>query len=286
MYNPHIGVLGASGLVGSSLITLLAGTGRRVTVFSRRKISLPNDQIQWRQLSVEAPVVDTISHWVSLIPIWVLPAYGTWLRARGVQRIVALSSTSCLVKDKSADPYEQAVARKLAEGELYLRRWGRTQGVKWLVLRPTLIYGDGVDKNISEIAAMAKRLGFFPLMGKAEGKRQPVHAQDVAAACVAALDADHLADRAYNLAGGETLTYREMVTRVFAGLGREPILPSLPAWMFRLALICLRVFPRYRRWSMAMVDRMNQDLVFDHSDAVRDFGYTPREKFQIMRPRV
>jgi len=113
-----------------------------------------------------------------------------------------------------------------------------------------------------------------------------VHAQDVAAACVAALDADHLADRAYNLAGGETLTYREMVTRVFAGLGREPILPSLPAWMFRLALICLRVFPRYRRWSMAMVDRMNQDLVFDHSDAVRDFGYTPREKFQIMRPRV
>jgi len=34
--------------------------------------------------------------------------------------------------------------------------------------------------------------------------------------------------------------------------------------------------PRYRNWSSAMAERMNRDLVFDHSEATRDFGFAPR----------
>ncbi|WP_024335019.1 NAD-dependent epimerase/dehydratase family protein [Desulfotignum balticum] len=285
MHNPHIGVLGASGLVGSFLIPLLAGKGCRVTAFSRQRINWGQDNMQWQPLSVDAPATETITLWISLFPIWVLPEYGGWLAERGAKRLVALSSTSCLVKDRSEDLYERGVARKLAGGESFLRTWGAARGVDWIILRPTLIYGDGNDKNISEIAAIVNRLGFFPLLGKACGKRQPVHAQDVAAACLAALDATHVVNRAYNLAGGETLTYREMVVRVFDGLGRKPMLPSFPGWIFVLALSGLRVIPRYRHWTMAMVQRMNQDLVFDSSEAVHDFGYAPRKKFLIKRYR-
>ncbi|EMS80516.1 NAD-dependent epimerase/dehydratase family protein [Desulfotignum phosphitoxidans] len=283
MHKPHIGVLGASGLVGSFLIPLLAGTDQRITVFSRRRIHWDIDLISWQPLS--APARETITHWISLFPIWVLPEYGDWLTDCGAKRLVALSSTSCLVKDRSKDPYEREVARKLADGESFLRTWGAARGVDWIILRPTLIYGDGNDKNISEIAAIVNRLGFFPLLGKARGKRQPVHAQDVAAACAAALDATHVVNRAYNLTGGETLTYREMVVRVFDNLGRKPMLPSFPEWIFALALSGLRVIPRYRHWTMAMVQRMNRDLVFDSSEAVHDFGYAPREKFLIKRYR-
>jgi len=38
----------------------------------------------------------------------------------------------------------------------------------------------------------------------------------------------------------------------------------------------MRLLPRYRHWSVAMAERMNSDLVFDHSDAERDFGFSPR----------
>ncbi|MCA1786905.1 MAG: NAD-dependent epimerase/dehydratase family protein, partial [Desulfobacteraceae bacterium] len=172
----------------------------------------------------------------------------------------------------------------LAEGETFLRTWGASHGVDWIILRPTLIYGMGADQNISEIAAIIERFGFFPLLGRARGKRQPVHAQDVAAACIAALDAVHLANREYNLAGGETLTYRDMVRRIFTDLGKKPLVPTVPGWVFQLALKVLHLFPRYRHWSMAMVDRMNQDLVFDYAAAAADFGYTPRKTFHIMRP--
>ena len=45
---------------------------------------------------------------------------------------------------------------------------------------------------------------------------------------------------------------------------------------FRLAVIMLHCLPRYRQWSATMAERMNRDLVFDHTDAARDLGFKPR----------
>jgi nucleoside-diphosphate-sugar epimerase len=157
-----------------------------------------------------------------------------------------------------------------------VQAWAENHDVQWVILRPTLIYGLGRDKNITEIARFIRRFGFFPLFGKADGQRQPIHAQDVAKACLAALRAPGAANRAYNLSGGETLPYRDMVVRVFAALGRPPRLLPLPLSAFRLAVALLRWLPRYRHWTAAMAERMNRDLVFDHAKATRDLAFKPR----------
>ena len=141
---------------------------------------------------------------------------------------------------------------------------------------PTLIYGGGRDGNISEIARLIRRFGFFPLVGQGLGLRQPVHGADVAAACVAALNTAKASNREYNLSGAEVLPYGEMVGRVFAAVGRRPRFLVVPLGVFKLALVGLRLLPRYRHWSAAMAQRMNQDLVFDHADAARDLGFRPR----------
>ena len=111
---------------------------------------------------------------------------------------------------------------------------------------------------------------------EAKGLRQPIHAEDVAGACSAALQGSDVANRAYNISGGETLTYREMVARIFTALGRRPRVLTVPLWAFRLAVTMLRRLPRYRQWSSAMAERMNRDLVFDHAEAARDLGFKPR----------
>ncbi len=100
-------------------------------------------------------------------------------------------------------------------------------GHAWVILRPTLIYGFGRDKNIAEMARFIRRFGFCPVLGKAAGLRQPIHAEDVAAACLAALQTPCAANRAYNISGGATLTYRDMVARVFSALDRRPRLLSV-----------------------------------------------------------
>lgn len=276
----RVGVLGASSLVGRCVLPLLRADGWLVVAFSRQPVD-GRDGMEWRVLSTSPPAPlpqggRGVSHWICVAPIWVLPDHFPLIEASGARRVVALSSTSRFTKVGSGDMAENAIAAKLIESEAQVQAWAECRGIEWVVLRPTLIYGLGQDKNITEMARFIRRFGFFPLLGRAQGQRQPIHAEDVAAACVAALQVPDAANRAYNISGGETLPYREMVARVFATLGRPVRFVTVPLWAFRLAVSMLRCLPRYRHWSAAMAERMNSDMVFDHADAARDLGFKPR----------
>ncbi|MET3108712.1 nucleoside-diphosphate-sugar epimerase [Oxalobacteraceae bacterium GrIS 2.11] len=282
----RVGVLGATSFVGASLIQRLKNTTMTGIAFTRRDVLSLEHGVEWHKLE-SAPTLNSKNYseteiplWVSLAPIAVLPKYFHWLEARGVRRIVVLSSTSRFTKITSSDPSEQILVKHLAESELRVQQWAETRAVEWIILRPTLIYGCGQDRNIAEITRFIRRFGFFPILGKACGLRQPIHVQDVAGACLASLQSPTSVNRAYNISGDETLTYREMVTRIFTVLDRKPRLISIPLWMFRAAVFMARSIPRYRKWSSAMAERMNCDMVFDHSDVKRDFEFQPR-KFSL-----
>ncbi len=281
MPKQSVGILGANSLVGNYLIDQLKAIGLNPIALSRTNLRVfHGDDIDGRYLSEPAAqsfaAGFTFSHLICVAPIWVLSDFFPLIEASCVQRVVALSSTSRFTKVWSSDVSENDISAKLINAEARLQAWAESRGIEWVVLRPTLIYGQGHDKNISEIARFIRRSGFFPLLGRAEGLRQPIHAEDVAAACVAALNAPDALNRAYNISGGETLSYREMVTRIFAALGQSPRLMTVPLWAFRLAISVVRCLPRCRHWSSAMAERMNQDLVFDHTEASRDLGFTPR----------
>jgi uncharacterized protein YbjT (DUF2867 family) len=281
---PRLGLLGATSPLGECLLPLLTAAGWRVTAFSRRPVAAPPaGGVEWRQLglprrqdSADRGAEAAIPRWLCVAPLWALPDYLDLLEAHGARRIVALSSTSRFTKEESSDAAEQATARRLAAAEERLQAWAERSGREWVILRPTLIYGRGRDKNVCEIARFIRRFGFFPLFGPARGLRQPVHVEDLAIACLAAVDTPVAANRAYNLSGGETLPYCEMVNRIFVVLKRRPRLLKVPLGVFRVALVGARLLPRYRHWSAAMAERMNRDLVFDHADAAADLRFSPR----------
>lgn len=283
-----VGVLGASSHVGQAFLPLLVRDGFDVIAFSRRIghensgdgefLELDETKVIWRAISsIDAVCADhSIPYWISLAPIRVLPAYFETFKASGAKRIVALSSTSRFTKQNASDPQDQALAQSFVESEFELQNWAERHGVEFVILRPTLIYGLGKDKNICEIIRLIRKFGFFPLLGEASGLRQPVHCCDVALACQAALISSSAVNKSYNLSGGEVLSYREMVARVFQVLQRKPRFFNMPVGLLRGMMVLLSLIPRYRKWSFAMVERMNQDMVFDHTEAERDLGFKPR----------
>jgi len=282
MASKAIGLIGATSLVGDSLLPMLAVGDWQVVAFSRKSKQVGVGNLSWRLFGASDIYVspeaegEQIPFWISLAPIWVLPNFFALFEACGARRVVALSSTSRFSKIDSLNPVERKLARELVEGENKLQQWAEKNGIQWIILRPTMIYSMWRDKNISVIARFITRFGFFPIFGQAHGRRQPIHADDVAATCLSALYAIKADNRSYNISGGETLSYRELVCRVFAALGRSPRFLSLPLSLFRVALAFLRCLPSYRHWTLAMVDRMNRDLVFDHSEAVADLQYQPK----------
>jgi nucleoside-diphosphate-sugar epimerase len=211
-----------------------------------------------------------------LAPLPLLIPHLNQLSDCNVSRVVAFSSTSLLSKAESRDPQERQLVKALIEAERQLADWGLEANVSWTVFRPTMIYGAGIDQNVTFLANFIRRYRFFPLPGRGSGLRQPVHAEDLADACLSVLRNPLTFGRTYELGGGERLTYRELIERIFRAMSMKPRLLPVPAGLLRVVVQGLSLVPRYSHLTAEMVNRMNLDLCFDTSAATRDFGFAPR----------
>lgn len=268
-----VGVLGAASLVGRPLLAQLVAAGRSVRAFSRRVLpSSAGDGVSWH--APGCTDVGCVPCWVALCPLWAVPDMVEWMASLGARRLVALSSTSLFTKPFSPDPAERLLARRLADAEEAVGKSAAVAGIRLCLLRPTMMY-DGVhDRNVVAIARFVRRWRFFPVAGRAAGRRRPVHAADVAAAILAALD--HGTSAAYTLSGGETLSYREMVCRIFAALRMPPRIIGVPTTMFHIALPAAHALGCCRDVTLGMAERMGEDMAFPHAEAARDLGFCPR----------
>jgi nucleoside-diphosphate-sugar epimerase len=191
-------------------------------------------------------------------------------------RIVAFGSTSAVAKVASPDAAERALAARLQAAEATLFATAALRGAAATMLRPTLVYGTGRDRTLGRIAAIARRLGWFAIPRGAGGLRQPVHVDDLAVAMLAACDASATRGRTYDLPGGETLPWRDMVARTLAALSPSPRLLEVPMPLFRLALGAAHLAGRADGFGVGALARLHEDLVFDIGPASADFGYAPR----------
>lgn len=278
---PHALVTGASSQIGRFLIPRLQIAGFTITAISRQQQS-PQMGITWQQLNLQLTTLPLspfqLNFLFHLAPLPLLPlGLARLVQPTRLKRIIAFSSTSCFSKRTSTNPQERIIAAQLAEAEQSIISWCQANQVEWTLFRPTLIYGCGQDKNVSFIAQFIRRFGFFPLLGQGQGLRQPVHADDLAAACLQAIFAPTAVNQAYNLSGGQTLSYRAMVEAIFQQLGKNPRIFSIPLPAFKLLVHSIAWLPTFAHLSTAMITRMNQDLCFDHSTAYHDFGYCPRK---------
>jgi hypothetical protein len=62
-------------------------------------------------------------------------------------------------------PAERELLQRLADGERRLIATCERLGIGWTILRPTLIYAEGRDDNISRLARLIGKFGVLPLMG-------------------------------------------------------------------------------------------------------------------------
>ena len=275
MIEKRVGLIGGTSFVGERLCLLLKKHGYRVTVFSRRG---GGDTVSLAEAAVMP--LEEIENWVCLAPIWTLPENFHLIENHGGKRLVALSSTSRFSKKTSPSLPDRELASRLIRGEEHVLDWARLVDCTPVILQPTMIYGLGEDKNVTEIAKFIKRFRFFPLFGQGRGLRQPVHVDDVAAACFSALQVSPGRKSSYILSGQEALSYHAMVERIFVALGCKPLFLRCPLWLFALAVRSAKLLPSYKGLTTEVAVRMNRDQNFDHKAAKDDLKFNPRP-FQL-----
>ena len=269
-------VVGGTGVVGRHLMHHLAARGFQPTGLSRSVQPGPGwiggnvaDPQGWIDRLQPCRTVYTAAAIPLLVPA--VPLFA----GKGVRRIVGISTTSVLTKSESVIPEERDGLAWLAKGEEAFIAACERHGIGWTILRPTLIYDEGRDVNVSRLAGLIRRYGVIPLAGRGLGLRQPVHAEDLAVGAIDAAASVAAGNQTYVVPGGETLTYREMVGRIFDGLGRRRKIISVPPLVWRSAFKLAQ--PLFPRANFAMGDRMSKNMTFDATAAQRDFNWRPRD---------
>lgn len=127
-------------------------------------------------------------------------------RRAGVRRIVHVSITH---------PGESSPLEYFA-GKARLERALRESGLKFSILRPTVLFGRE-DILINNIAWALRRFPIFAVFGDGSYRLQPICVEDLAALAVA--EGQREDNNVINAIGPETFTYRELVEAVGAAIG-------------------------------------------------------------------
>jgi nucleoside-diphosphate-sugar epimerase len=268
-------VIGAPGLVGGFIVEHLARAGERPLALSRLPRSIAG--ADWFQGDLEKPETLNFPPFSTLFctaDANLLPTALPYLFTPSLKRIVIFSSTSVVTKLDSEVAAEREVWKVRADNERKIAAVCDQANVEWTILRPTLIYAEGRDINITPLSLLIRRFGFMPLVGRASGLRQPVHAEDLAVGAIAAAMSPAAANKIYALPGGETLTYREMIGRIFDGLRQPRRTIPVPLLLWKAAFVVAK--PLFPIANAAMGTRMTKDMIFDSTNAMQDFGWKPR----------
>lgn len=285
----RIVVTGATSLIGDYLLPILANRGFEVHAISRNPPSYGKESgLFWHSADISREVPEAIrgaDGLIHLAPLATLPAILETLGPDAPKRVIGFGSTSLFTKSDSALEQERNLVQGLADAEKRIAQCGASFGIEWTVFRPTLVYHLGRDKNVTTIALFLKKFGFFPLVDGAKGKRQPVHAEDLAKASIEAMDNPNTFSKAYNLSGAETLPYREMVRRIAESLGLRPRMIDIPLPLLQFFIVMIAKLPRFKHLNSEMATRISRDMCFENQEARDDFGFSPR-RFLEAEPRA
>ena len=268
-------VLGATGIVGGYIVAHLVRSGETPVAISRSPHA--GDGIEWLQGDLTAPqglTLPDVDRLFCTVDVGALADALPQLCTPSLKRVVAFTSTSIVTKIESEIEEERLLLQRLADGERRLIAACERLGIAWTILRPTIIYAEGRDANITRLARLIGKYGVLPLAGRGAGRRQPVHAEDLAIGAIQASESTAAAGRTYALPGAETITYREMVGRIFDGLHKPRRILSVPPVLWRAAFALAK--PLFPKANAAMGSRMAMDMVFDDVPAKQDFGWNPR----------
>jgi nucleoside-diphosphate-sugar epimerase len=268
-------VCGATGIVGGYIVRQIVQSGARPLALSRLPHQSPT--VDWFQGDLATPGAIKFPAFEQLFctaEIGLLADAIPKIYAPSLKRVVAFTSTSIITKIESEIAEERELLQRLVDGEHRLITACERHGVGWTILRPTIIYAEGRDGNISRLARLIENVGFLPLMGSGAGLRQPVHAEDLAIGAIQAAASRAASNKTYALPGRETISYREMVGRIFDALGKPRRIISVPPLLWRAGFALAKPF--FPNANTAMGARMAKDMVFDADPAVRDFGWQPR----------
>jgi NADH dehydrogenase len=289
---------GATGLIGRPLLRRLTAAGEPVRCLVRDPRRLGSDRVRV-QIALgdlaDPPSfrnamrgVRTVVHLAGAIrdqpsgSIEELNGIATWRMVQaaeraGVEHFVFTSALGAVSHDRT----RYLRAKALAERAVL------ASDVRHTVFAPSLYYAPG-DAFLRLLQRMAIVLPAVPVSGRGLALYQPIWAEDVADAIAASLVASAAGNRRvrYELAGPQTLSYRQIAEIALRASGRPRPLVSVPTAVVSRGLRAIETLMKSRApatWDEAELLEVSMTTARGTDDA-EALGVTPRTMAEVLGP--
>lgn len=188
-------------------------------------------------------------------------------RVNSVKHVILVHTTGIYSKHKMASEEYKEIEAKMQK---YL-----DAGMNITILRPTMIFGDMRDHNISKFIKMVAKFPVMPEIDHGKGLIQPVNARDLGQAYYKAAMVEKLPQLSYNISGERELSIHELLELIAKYMGKELRSVSVPMGLGVFGAKTVKLLSAGRVDLVEKVLRLGEDRNFSHADAARDFGYEP-----------
>ncbi len=289
-------VTGGAGYFGELLATRLLERGDEVRILDLNRPTLRGaEEVQGdirdaKLIERACRGIEVIHHNVAQVPLakdkaafWSVNQGGTDIllkaaRASGVRKVVYTSSSAVfgapgsnpVTRDTPPAPVEDYGRAKLA-GEILCQE-ANERGLDISIVRPRTILGHGRLGILQILFDWVSRGYDVPVFNGGKNVYQFVHADDLAAACIAAGERKGFA--VFNIGAERYGTMRELLEALIGHAGTGSRIKSLPmSTMSRLMSIASAMgLSPLGPYHALMYGR---ELYFDITDAKRELGYSP-----------
>ena len=151
----------------------------------------------------------------------------------GVKKIIYVSTQSAALRKRGS----------YGETKLMGETIVRDSGLAFVILRPSLVYGDS-DAGVFSTIEKLSSLPFVPIFGDGKAVFRPIHVEDVATSIMAATTEENAIGKTLDLGGPDAVTFDDLVRRVQASRGLKRRIVHLPVWLGLLGASVLAALPR------------------------------------------
>jgi len=211
---------GASGEIGTLLISRLSQHQHELYVISRIERLNDHERVRWIRADIRDP--ESLRHACQCEPELVVHmAAVTHSASVATYDAVNVEGTSNLIdalSNVTPSRFIHLSTRAVGKhGGAYAESKERAEGVvkrsdlPWTILRPAEVYGGTGSDQILSLAAELRRRRIIPIIGDGSYKLCPVLAADVVEALLHAIEFGPIPNKTYVLAGPEEFTYLEII---------------------------------------------------------------------------